>query len=75
MVLLFIYVILFICLFLAVPSLRGCTGFSPVVASVGCSLVAVHRLLIAVASLIVEHGLRGMWALVAVACGLSGMAS
>ena len=39
-----------------------------------CSLVAVHRFLIAVASLIVEHGLQDMWALVAVACGLSGMA-
>ena len=32
-------------------------GFSPVAASGGYSLVAVHRLLIAVASLVVEHRL------------------
>ena len=38
------------------------------------SLVAVYRLLIAVASHIMGHGLQGVWALVVVACGLSGMA-
>ena len=35
-----------------------CTGFSLVVASRGYSLVAVHRLLIVVASLVVEHKFR-----------------
>ena len=38
------------------------------------SLVAVYRLLIEVASLIMGHRLQGVWALVVVACGLSGMA-
>ena len=33
-------------------------GLSPVVASMGCSLVAVHRLLIAMASLVVKRGLQ-----------------
>ena len=37
--------------------LRGCAGFSLVVASGGSSLVAVLRLLIAVASLLAELGL------------------
>ena len=56
-------------------ALRCYVGFSLVVASGGYSLVAVCRLfIVVVASLIVEHGLQGMWALVAVACGLSGMA-
>ena len=35
-----------------------CTGFSLVVASRGYSLVAVHRLLIVVASRVVEHKFR-----------------
>ena len=38
-------------LFLAVLALHCCTGFSLVVASRSCSLVAMHRLLAAVASL------------------------
>ena len=44
-------------------------GFSLVVVSGGCSLVAAHRLLFAVAFLVVEYGLRyagfsscGTWA-------------
>ena len=37
-------------------------NFSPVVAGRGCSLIATHGLLIAVASLIAEHGLVGSWA-------------
>ena len=45
---------IFIYLFLAVPSLCFCAGFSLVVASRGYSLVAMRRLLIAVASLILE---------------------
>ena len=44
-------------LFLAVLGLCCCTGFSLVVVIGGCSLVAVHGLLIAVASLVAEHGL------------------
>ena len=42
---------------LAVLGLRCCTGFSLVVASMVCSLVVVHGLLIAVASLVSEHRL------------------
>ena len=38
-------------------SLRCCVGFSLVVASEGYSLVAVYGLLIAVASLVVQHRL------------------
>ena len=46
-------------LFLAVLGLWCLTGFSLVAASGGYSLVAVRRLLFAVASL-VEHGLQGL---------------
>ena len=51
-------------MFLIVPGLGCCVGFSLVVASRGYSLVAVCRPLIVVASLVVEHGLQllGMWA-------------
>ena len=42
---------------LAVLGLHCCAGFSLVVASRGCSLIAVCGLLIAVASLFLEHGL------------------
>ena len=42
---------------LAVLSLCCCMGFSLVTVSGGHSLVAVHRFLIEVASLIVQHGL------------------
>ena len=34
----------------------------------GLSLVAVSRLLIAVASLVAEHGLQGSWASVVAVC-------
>ena len=37
-------------------------GFSLVVESRGYSLVAVHRLLIAMTSLVAEHRLEGTWA-------------
>ena len=72
------------CLFLAVLGLRCCEGFSLFVESGGHSLVAVHGLLTAVASLVAElrlwgtrtsvveaHGLssRGSWAC-SVACGI-----
>ena len=46
-----------------------CAGFSLAVAR-GYSLVAGHELLIAVASLVGEHGLYGMQASVVVAHGL-----
>ena len=41
----------------------------------GHSLVAVFKLLIAVASLAAEHGLSRAWASVVVACGLSSRGS
>ena len=43
-------------LFLAVLVLRFCEGFSLAVVSGGYSLIVVHRLLVAVTSLVVEHG-------------------
>ena len=49
---------LFICLFSAVPGLSCRMGFSLVVASRSYSLVAVHGLLIAMASPLAEHRLR-----------------
>ena len=50
-------IILFIYLFLAVLGLHCCSGFSLVVTSRGYSLVAVHGLLIVVASLAAEYKL------------------
>ena len=47
---------------LAVLDLHCCTGFSLVVVSGDYSLVAMCGLLIAVASLVWEHGLYGAWA-------------
>ena len=35
-----------------------CIGFSPVAASRGCCLVTLHRLLISMVSVLVEHGCR-----------------
>ena len=52
----------FYLLFLAVLDLRCGAGFSLVVASGGHFPIAVHELLIAVASLVAQHGLRDMWA-------------
>ena len=49
-------------LLLAVLGLCCCVGFSVVVMSRGSSLVVAHRLLIAVVSLVAEHGLQGMQA-------------
>ena len=42
---------------MAVLGLCCCAGFSLLAENGGFSLVAVHRLLIAVASLVAEHGL------------------
>ena len=53
----------FIYLFLSVLGLRCCGAFLVVVGVGGSvSLVVVGRLLIAVASLVAEQGLWGMWA-------------
>ena len=41
-------------------------GFSPAAVSRGCSLVVVHRLLIAVASLVAEHRLQSVGSAVVV---------
>ena len=46
-------------LFLVVLGLCCCKGLSLVMKSGGYSPVAVHGLLITVASLVVEHGLQG----------------
>ena len=46
-------------------------GFSLAVVSGGCSLVAAHKLLVAIAFLAVEHRLWGTWASVVAARGLS----
>ena len=43
--------------FLAMPGLDYYEGFSLAAVSGGYSVVAVHRLLVVVASLIAEHGL------------------
>ena len=53
----FFFFLSFVYLFLVVLGLHCSAGFSLVVASGGYSLVAVCGLLIAVASLIAEHGL------------------
>ena len=50
-------------------------GFSLVVESRSCSLVAMHELLIAVASLVVEHRPQGTWISVLVAHVLSSCSS
>ena len=59
----------------------GCTGssllhrLSLVVARGGCPLVAMHRPLIVVPSLTVEHGLQGVQASVVAAHGLNSCSS
>ena len=47
----------------------------PLVGPVGATLVAIHRLLIAVASLPGEHRLQGVWASVVAASGLQSTGS
>ena len=53
----FFNLLLFICNFLAVLGLHCCESFSPVVASGDYSPAVVHALLVAVASLALEHRL------------------
>ena len=59
---------------LAALNLHCCMDFSLVAASGGYPVVVMHGL-IAVASLVAEHRLQGMWASVAVAGGLSSCSS
>ena len=49
-------------------------GLSLVAASGSYSPAAVHRLLIAMASLVPEHGLKGLQTAAVVACGLRSVA-
>ena len=58
-------------LFLAVLGFHHFMDFGPVAAGGGFPLVAVCRLLIAVAALVTERGLLGLQASVVVALGLS----
>ena len=51
------FIYLFVCLFLAVLGLHCCTQAFASCEEQGLLFVAVHRLLIAVASLVAEHGL------------------
>ena len=67
----FIYFInLFIYLFLAALGLCCCAQAFSSCGEQGLLFVVVRELLIAVASLVVEHRLQGMQASVVVACGL-----
>ena len=59
----------YLLIYLAMLGLPCCTGFSLAVTAGGCVLVAVCGLLIAVAFLVVECGLWGAWAPLAVALG------
>ena len=53
----FFFINLFICLFLAALGLRCCSQAFSSCSEQGLLFAAVHRLLIAVASLVAEHGL------------------
>ena len=55
---LFFFFLRFIYLFMAMLDLHCCSGFSLGTVSRGCSVIVVHRLLIAVASLVAEQGLN-----------------
>ena len=65
----------FMYLFLAVLGLRSCSGFFLVAESRGYSSVVVHSLLTAAASLVVDHGLQSLQALVAAAPRLQSTGS
>ena len=53
------FIYLFVFLFLAVLGLRCCARASSSCGERGLLFIAVHRLLIAVASLVAEHGALG----------------
>ena len=60
----------------SVPSLHGCTGFLKLWQPSPCySLAAIYRLLIAVASPVLEHSLQSLRASVIVAHGLNSCGS
>ena len=65
----------FFFLILTILGLHGCLGFSLVAARGRYSLVAAHRLLTAVTSLVRELGLLGVWASVVEAHRLSSCSS
>ena len=48
---------------------HSCVSFSLVAECRGCPLVAMYRQLLAVASLVAEHGLQGTWVSAAAAPG------
>ena len=62
-------------LFLAVLGLRYCTWAFSSCSEWGLLSVVVHWLFIAVASLVVEHGLYGAWSSVTAACRLGSCGS
>ena len=64
-------ILFFYDLFLAVLGLLCCMGFSPLSASRGYCLAVLLGLLIAVDSLVAEHGLQGVYASVGAADGFS----
>ena len=67
------HICLFVCLFRL--GLHCYKNFSLVAKNGGYPLFAVHWLLIAMAFLVVEHGLYGSWASVFTACGPSSYGS
>ena len=71
----YVCVCMYISNLLAVLCFHCFTGFSPVVVSGHCFLVAVHRLLIAEISLVLKHKLKGARASIVVAHVLSSCSS
>ena len=69
------FYILFIFIFGCAWVLVAAPGLSLMMVSGEYSLVAVHRLLTALASLIAKHGLKGMWASGVAAPGLPSTGS
>ena len=65
-----LFVILFVCLLLAVLGVHCCSGFPLAVASEGYSLAAIGQHLTVVASLFVAPRLKRAWASVVAARGL-----
>ena len=60
---------------MAVRGLYCCADFSVVAESGACSLVAVRRLLVVMASPVAELGLEGSWASLVAVHGLIGFGS
>ena len=70
-----VFNMLIICFSMAALGLRCFSGLSPVVASGGCSLAVLGRLLTAVASVVAEHRLWDIRASVVAVRGLRGRSS